>query len=71
MLSWKGASPTSASSRAGREQALLVIGDNVWHDVETGATTDWLSARVRATPQKAFLHIEAETVSFADMWMAS
>ncbi len=34
---------------------------------ESGATTDWLSARVRATPQKAFLHIEAETVSFADI----
>ena len=26
MLSWKGASPTLANSRAGREQALLVIG---------------------------------------------
>ena len=34
---------------------------------ESGATTDWLSARVRATPHKAFLHIEAETVSFADV----
>ena len=36
-------------------------------DVETGTTADWLSARVRATPHKAFLHIEAETVSFADV----
>ena len=34
---------------------------------ESGATTDWLSARVRATPHKAFLHVEAETVSFADV----
>ena len=37
---------------------------------ESGTTADWLSARVRATPHKAFLHIEAETVSFADMWIA-
>ncbi|MCY4020809.1 MAG: o-succinylbenzoate--CoA ligase [Chloroflexi bacterium] len=36
-------------------------------NIESGANSDWLSARVRATPQKAFLHIEAETYSFADM----
>ena len=34
---------------------------------ESGTTADWLSARVRATPHKAFLHVEAETVSFADI----
>ena len=34
---------------------------------ESGTTADWLSARVRATPHKAFLHIEAETVSFANV----
>ncbi len=36
-------------------------------DIESGANTDWLSARLRATPHKAFLHVEAETYSFADM----
>lgn len=33
--------------------------------VETGMTADWLSARVRATPHKAFLHIGADTYSFS------
>ncbi|MDE2952739.1 MAG: o-succinylbenzoate--CoA ligase [Chloroflexota bacterium] len=36
-------------------------------DIESGANSDWLSARARATPQKAFLHVEAETYSFADI----
>ncbi|MCY4073579.1 MAG: o-succinylbenzoate--CoA ligase [Chloroflexi bacterium] len=36
-------------------------------DIESSANTDWLSARLRTTPQKAFLHVEAETYSFADM----
>lgn len=34
---------------------------------EAGGYADWLGARVRATPQKAFLHVEGETYSFADM----
>ena len=36
-------------------------------NIATDATTEWLSARVRATPHKAFLHIAAETYSFADV----
>jgi len=36
-------------------------------DIESGANSDWLSARARATPHKAFLHVEAETYSFADI----
>lgn len=36
-------------------------------NIAVDATPDWLSARVRATPHKAFLHIEAETYSFADI----
>ena len=66
MPSSKGASRTSASSRAGLEQALSLLGKRM-SDVGPEMTADWLSARVRATPHKAFLHVAAETYSFADM----
>lgn len=36
-------------------------------DIETGTTADWLSARLRATPHKAFLHVAEATYSFADI----
>ena len=36
-------------------------------DIAAGLSEDWLRARVRATPHKAFLHIKNESWSFAEI----
>lgn len=64
MPSFKGASRTSASSRA--ELDSLSRGTGMQNS-GSQRMQDWLSARVAATPDKAFLHIDESTYSFADV----